>query len=81
MAAPYLEAALSRLRFASGLHSQPLIFGWLRPIGLAFAAAHLFDGCALSGLHSLMLRPIGLALRAQPLILSEAAKYSFDESI
>jgi hypothetical protein len=25
---------------------------WLRPIGLAFAAAHLITGCALSGLHS-----------------------------
>src|SRR5262245_40746862 len=24
----------------------------LRPAGLAFAAAHLLDGCALSGLHS-----------------------------
>jgi len=51
----------------SRLHSQPLIFRWLRAVALAFAAAHFsmaarcracirsrsfFDGCALSRLHS-----------------------------
>src|SRR6188474_3171649 len=41
MAAPY--RACIRSRSSSS---------WLRPIGLAFAAAHLLHGCALSGLHS-----------------------------
>ncbi|PYS10748.1 MAG: hypothetical protein DMG15_19935 [Acidobacteria bacterium] len=58
----------SALALRVGLAFAPLILGWLRPIGLAFAplifliaapyracirSAHLFDRCALSGLHSL----------------------------
>src|SRR5688500_11206224 len=41
MAVPYRACIRSR----SSLY-------WLRPLGLAFAAAHLFTGCALPGLHS-----------------------------
>src|SRR5207244_2080421 len=44
-------------------YAQPSFSYWLRPIGLAFAAAHPLTGCALSGLHS------------QPLILLLAAPY------
>src|SRR6266850_2083087 len=64
MAAPSLEAARCR---ACASHRVCIrsrsFYWWLRPIGLAFAAAHFIGGCALSGLHS------------QPLILLVAAPY------
>src|SRR6266850_5314989 len=53
MAAPFLEAARYRACASVGLAFAPLICLMAAPCRACIRSAHLLDGCALSGLHSL----------------------------